>query len=76
MMRKNGFLCYAYCGGQSASGKYAEELQLHLNVIELPHEHVLSYLGNRYSPLTGDFNAITSCNVFTLIEHRKGRGER
>ena len=39
MMRKNGFLCYAYRSGQSPSRRYVEELQRHLNVIELPHEH-------------------------------------
>jgi len=39
MMRKNGFLCYAYRDGQSPSRQFVEELQLHLNVIELSHEH-------------------------------------
>ena len=39
MKRRDGFLCYAHCGGESPSRKFVTELTRHLNGIQPGHGH-------------------------------------
>jgi hypothetical protein len=38
-IRRNGFLCYAHCNGESPSRKFVKELKRHLNQIQPEHGH-------------------------------------